>query len=90
MADVDYKLQGQNGGLALSGTGSWFKGQNGASEPHVRWIQFLEDSTVSSITSNIVDLETVLPALAPIPAGTSIGGQTTAITLGSGSVVLYY
>ena len=90
MAEVDYKLQGQNGGLAISGTGSWSQGQNGPNEPVIRWVQFLEDSTVTTIASNVVDLETVLPALTVIAAGTSIGGQTTEITLASGSAILYY
>lgn len=90
MAKDAYELQGQNGGIALTGNTSWTRGQNGADERPVRWISFLSDTVVSSLTNTIIDLETVLPAMALVPAGTGVGGSTTQYAQTSGEVILYY
>jgi hypothetical protein len=80
-----YQLQGQDGGITLTGTDSW----SSADGRTVRWIQFVEDTVLTSISSNIVDADTKLVSKT-FTAGSGLGGETTAVTLTSGTAVLYY
>jgi hypothetical protein len=87
MSNESYQLQGQNGGVSITGSASYTLAANGGP---VKWIQFLADTVVTALTSNITGLSTTLTGMASVPAGTQIGGETTAITITSGSVVLYF
>jgi hypothetical protein len=80
-----YQLQGQDGGIVLSGTDSW----TSSGGRTVRWIQFVEDTVFTSISSNIVDADTKLVG-GTFTAGSGLGGETTAVTLTSGTAILYY
>ena len=77
-----YQLQGQQGGVYLSGaqiaTGSF------------RNIVALTQTTISAMTSNFVtDSGGAVTALV-IPAGTAVGGQFKDITISSGTAIFYY
>ena len=80
-----YQLQGQDGGIVLTGTGSWAStaGRTG------RWIQVIEDAVFDSITSNLAGADSNLTSIT-ITAGQGIGGETTGLTLASGTVIIYY
>jgi len=80
-----YQLQGQDGGIVLTGTDSW----TSSGGRTVRWIQFVEDTVFTSISSNIVDADTKLVG-GIFTAGSGLGGETTAVTLTSGTAILYY
>ena len=77
-----YQLQGQQGGVYLSGaqtaTGSF------------RNIAALTATTITGMTSNFVsDVNAPITALV-IPAGTSVGGQFKDVTISSGTAIFYY
>ena len=77
-----YQLQGQQGGVYLSGaqtaTGSF------------RNIVALTQTTISAMTSNFVNDSGGAVTALVIPAGTSVGGQFKNITISSGTAIFYY
>jgi hypothetical protein len=78
---VSYDLQGQGGGIVLSG---------GESDTgNYRWIQVVNDTVLSAITSSTLNQDGNLVGIT-IPAGVGIGGRFSAITVTSGVVIAYY
>lgn len=79
-----YQLQGQQGGIVLTGAGS--------ATGTFRWIQAIEDSVILSDTgetagnlSDIINLDGKT-----LPAGVGIGGVFTKVEISSGTVIAYY
>lgn len=82
MASIDFNLQGGSGGDVL-------KAADGAQTGKTyRWIQFIEDTVLGNLEGNLVGvagLETITHL-----AGTGIGGNFTAVTVTSGTIIAYY
>jgi hypothetical protein len=77
-----YQLQGQQGGVYLSGSQ--------IATGNFRNIVALTTTTITTMTSNFVsDINAPITALV-IPAGTSVGGQFKNVTISSGTAIFYY
>jgi len=84
-AKVDgYYLQGQQGGIVLSGADS--------ATGKFRWIQAIEDSVLLTDTGetagNLVDIINLDGKT--LPSGVGIGGEFTKVEISSGLVIAYY
>jgi hypothetical protein len=79
-----YQLQGQQGGVYLSGTESSLK--------KFRVIHALTDTVINGFNgTNIVDTISGLPINSlTLKANTIVGGQFDGVSLASGSVICYY
>jgi len=77
-----YQLQGQQGGVYLSGaqtaTGSF------------RNIVALTTTTITVMTSNFVSNTGAAITALVIPAGTAVGGQFKNVEISSGTAICYY
>ncbi len=78
---ISYDLQGQGGGVVVSG-GDSVTG-------NFRWIQVITDCVFSALQSDNV-AQILLLQGPTIPAGIGIGGRFTEIELTSGVVIAYY
>lgn len=85
MSDVDYKLQGQNGGIVLSDGDSW---SAGTGQP-ARWVSILSDTELSTYAGNLTDGSTKLVG-ETLVAGLGIPGQTTSIAVTTGLVIVAF
>ena len=79
-----YQLQGQQGGIVLSGADS--------ATGRFRWIQAIEDSVLLTDTGETAGNLTDIINLdgKTLPAGVGIGGGFTKVEISSGLVVAYY
>jgi len=79
-----YQLQGQQGGIVLSGADS--------ATGKFRWIQAIEDSVLLTDTGetagNLVDIINLDGKT--LPSGVGIGGEFTKVEISSGLVIAYY
>jgi hypothetical protein len=79
-----YSLQGQQGGIVLSGADS--------ATGSFRWIQAIEDSVLLTDTGetagNLADIINLDGKT--LPAGAGLGGIFTKVQISSGTVVAYY
>jgi hypothetical protein len=79
-----YQLQGQQGGIVLTGVDS--------ATGTFRWIQAVEDSVILSDTGetagNLADIINLDEKT--LPAGAGIGGVFTKVQISSGTVIAYY
>jgi hypothetical protein len=79
-----YQLQGQQGGIVLTGADS--------ATGTFRWIQAVEDSVILSDTGetagNLADIINLDEKT--LPAGAGIGGVFTKVQISSGTVIAYY
>lgn len=79
-----YQLQGQQGGIVLSGADS--------ATGRFRWIQAIEDSVLLTDTGetagNLTDISNLDGKT--LPAGVGIGGEFTKVEISSGLVIAYY
>ena len=79
-----YQLQGQQGGVVLTGADS--------AVGSFRWIQAVEDSVLLCDTGetagNLVDIINLDGKT--LPAGVGIGGVFTKVEISSGTVIAYY
>jgi hypothetical protein len=79
-----YQLQGQQGGIVLTGVDS--------ATGTFRWIQAVEDSVILSDTGetagNLADIANLDEKT--LPAGAGIGGVFTKVQISSGTVIAYY
>ena len=81
MSREAHLLQGGNGGHVLNA------GEGAQTGKTYRWLQFVEDTVLSNLEGNLTnigDLETITHL-----AGTGIGGNFTAVTVSSGTVIAY-
>jgi len=79
-----YQLQGQQGGIVLSGADS--------ATGRFRWIQAIEDSVLLTDTGETAGNLTDIINLdgKTLPAGVGIGGGFTKVQISSGLVIAYY
>ena len=84
MRGDSYQLQGQMGGIVLTGADS--------ATGNFRWIQAIEDSVLLTDTgetagnpADIINLDGKT-----LPAGAGLGGIFTKVQISSGTVVAYY
>jgi hypothetical protein len=79
-----YQLQGQQGGIVLSGADS--------ATGRFRWIQAIEDSVLLTDTGetagNLADIINLDGKT--LPAGSGLGGEFTKVEISSGLVIAYY
>ena len=76
-----YQLQGQQGGQVFNA--------GGVASGNFRWIQVVNDTVFSAITStNLTDAGSKLITITH-PAGTGLGGVFTGFTVTSGVVIAY-
>ena len=75
-----YQLQGLQGGVVLGA------GDSTAAGDEFRWLQFVSDSVLTSVTSNLAGDSLVGPTFT---AGSGIGGIFSGITVTSGLVIAY-
>jgi len=79
-----YELQGQQGGIVLTGADS--------ATGSFRWIQAIEDSVLLTDTGetagNLADIINLDGKT--LPAGAGLGGIFTKVQISSGTVVAYY
>ena len=79
-----YQLQGQQGGIVLTGADS--------ATGTFRWIQAVEDSVILSDTGetagNLADIANLDEKT--LPAGAGIGGVFTKVQISSGTVIAYH
>jgi hypothetical protein len=79
-----YQLQGQMGGIVLTGADS--------ATGSFRWIQAIEDSVLLTDTGetagNLADIINLDGKT--LPAGAGLGGIFTKVQISSGTVVAYY
>ena len=78
---VSYDLQGQGGGQVVTSASGVVTGD-------FRWLQVVNDTVLSVLTSSNVTNASALQAIT-IPAGVGIGGRFSAITVTSGVIVAY-
>lgn len=79
---ISYDLQGQGGGIVLSGGGV-------TTAENVRWIQCLTDCVFVSLDcENIPNITNIAGVV--IPAGVGIGGSNIDVELASGVAIAYY
>jgi hypothetical protein len=81
MSSTAFLLQGGNGGHVLNA------GEGAQTGKTYRWLQFVEDTILSNLAgnlTNVVDLQGITHL-----AGTGIGGNFTAVTVTSGTVIAY-
>ena len=81
MSREAFLLQGGNGGHVLNA------GEGAQTGKTYRWLQFVEDTILSNLEgnlTNVADLEGITHL-----AGTGIGGNFTAVTVTSGTVIAY-
>ena len=79
---VSYDLQGQGGGIVVSLGATSVTG-------NFRWIQIVEDTVLSTLTSSNIDGAADLTGIT-LPAGLGIGGRFSNIVLTSGTAIAYY
>lgn len=79
-----YQLQGQQGGIVLSGADS--------ATGRFRWIQAIEDSVLLTDTGETAGNLTDIINLdgKTLPAGVGIGGEFSKVQISSGLVIAYY
>jgi len=79
-----YELQGQQGGIVLTGADS--------ATGSFRWIQAVEDSVLLTDTGETAGNLTDIINLdgKTLPAGAGLGGIFTKVQISSGTVVAYY
>ena len=79
-----YQLQGQMGGIVLTGADS--------ATGSFRWVQAIEDSVLLADTGetagNLVDIINLDGKT--LPAGSGLGGEFTKVEISSGTVIAYY
>jgi hypothetical protein len=79
-----YQLQGQMGGIVLTGAGS--------STGNFRWIQAIEDSVLlcgsGETAGNLANISNL--SSKTLKAGMGIGGEFTKVQISSGTVIAYY
>lgn len=79
-----YQLQGNQGGIVLTGADS--------ATGSFRWIQAIEDSVLLTDTGetagNLADIINLDGKI--LPAGAGLGGIFTKVQISSGTVVAYY
>ena len=84
MRGDSYQLQGQMGGIVLTGADS--------ATGNFRWIQAIEDSVLLTDTGetagNLADIINLDGKI--LPAGAGLGGIFTKVQISSGTVVAYY
>jgi len=84
MRGNSYQLQGQQGGIVLSGADS--------AVGNFRWIQAIEDSVLLTDTGetagNLADISNLDNK--KLLAGAGIGGMFTKVQISSGLVIAYY
>lgn len=84
MRGDSYQLQGQQGGIVLSGADS--------AVGNFRWIQAIEDSVLLTDTGetagNLTDISNLDNKT--LLAGAGIGGMFTKVQISSGLVIAYY
>ena len=84
MRGDSYQLQGQQGGIVLTGADS--------ATGSFRWIQAIEDSVLLTDTGetagNLADIINLDGKI--LPAGAGLGGIFTKVEISSGTVVAYY
>ena len=84
MRGDSYQLQGQQGGIVLTGADS--------ATGSFRWIQAIEDSVLLTDTGetagNLADIINLDGKT--LPAGAGLGGIFTKVQISSGTVVAYY
>jgi len=84
MRGDSYQLQGQQGGIVLSGADS--------AVGNFRWIQAIEDSVLLTDTGetagNLADISNLDNK--KLLAGAGIGGMFTKVQISSGLVIAYY
>lgn len=84
MRGDSYQLQGQMGGIVLTGADS--------ATGSFRWIQAIEDSVLLTDTGetagNLADIINLDGKT--LPAGAGLGGIFTKVQISSGTVVAYY
>jgi hypothetical protein len=84
MRGDSYQLQGQQGGIVLTGSDS--------ATGNFRWIQAIEDSVLLTDTGetagNLTDIINLDGKI--LPAGAGLGGIFTKVEISSGTVVAYY
>jgi hypothetical protein len=81
MSSTAFLLQGGNGGHVLNA------GEGAQTGKTYRWLQFVEDTILSNLAgnlTNVADLQGITHL-----AGTGIGGNFTAVTVTSGTVIAY-
>ena len=79
-----YQLQGQQGGIVLSGADS--------ATGRFRWIQAIEDSVLLTDTGETAGNLTDIINLdgKTLPAGVGLGGEFSKVQISSGLVIAYY
>jgi len=84
MRGDSYQLQGQQGGIVLTGADS--------ATGSFRWIQAIEDSVLLTDTGETAGNLTDIINLdgKTLPAGAGLGGIFTKVQISSGTVVAYY
>ena len=84
MRGDSYQLQGQQGGIVLSGADS--------AVGNFRWIQAIEDSVLLTDTGETAGNLTDIINLdgKTLPAGVGLGGEFSKVQISSGLVVAYY
>jgi len=84
MRGDSYQLQGQQGGIVLTGADS--------ATGNFRWIQAIEDSVLladsGETAGNLTDIINLDGKT--LPAGAGLGGIFTKVQISSGTVVAYY
>lgn len=86
MSDVDYKLQGQNGGIVLEAGDAWLAGPT---DQPARWVAILADTELSGYTGNLSGGASKLIGT-PLPAGVGIPGQTTYVEVTTGLAIVVF
>lgn len=86
MAKDAYQLQGGNGGVAL-GSGQTFQALN--SKGHASFVVFDLDTEIVGYEGNIVNGDTVYAGATRV-AGQTMGGSTSALSIGAGGGATLY
>lgn len=84
MANDAFQLQGLDGGVVISDGQTWTAAAGGGA----RWVQFAADTVLASYAGNLRDGETWLGGYTHAQ-GTGFGGNTTALAVTSGVVIIY-
>jgi hypothetical protein len=80
---ISYDLQGQGGGIVLTGAGT------SIGDGDFRWLQVVNDTVLGNLISDNVENPGDLAGIT-LPAGLGIGGRFSYIDVSSGAVIAYY